>query len=59
VLLVGGRIVGTWEHEAQREATAITCSLFMPATDALHEQVAGEAERLGAFLGTPTTLTFA
>jgi len=59
VVLVGGRIVGTWEHEARREATTITCSLFMPATDALREQVAGEAERLGAFLGTPTTLTFA
>lgn len=59
VVLVGGRIVGTWEHEAQREATAITCSLFVPATDALREQIAGEAERLGAFLGMPTTLMFA
>lgn len=59
VVLVGGRIVGTWEHEAQREATAITCSLFVPATEATREQIAGEAERLGVFLGTPTTLTFA
>jgi hypothetical protein len=56
---VDGRIVGTWEHEAQREATVISCSLFVPATDAAREQIADEAERLGAFLGRPTSLTFA
>lgn len=57
-ILVGGRIVGTWEHEKQRETTAIRFSLFAPVAEAIREQIAAEAERLGAFLATPTALSF-
>ncbi|NTU81905.1 MAG: winged helix DNA-binding domain-containing protein [Chloroflexales bacterium] len=58
-VLVGGRIAGTWEHELRRDTTHVQVTLFAPMDDEVHRHLAAEVERLGAFLGTATALSFA
>jgi Winged helix DNA-binding domain len=59
VVLRGGRIVGTWEHETKGGRTSVTVALFAPADPEVRERIGAEAARLGQFLGTTTNLRFA
>lgn len=59
VLLLGGRIAGTWEHQARDGATHVRVKLFGPGDEALRAAITAEAERLGAFLGAPAALSLA
>jgi hypothetical protein len=58
-VLVGGRIAGTWEQEKRRDTTAVAVKLFDKPAPWVGEQLAAEAERLGAFLGGAVTLSVA
>jgi hypothetical protein len=59
VVLIDGRIAGVWEHDKQRAATALTVDLFAPPDAAIERGVAAEAERLGAFLDSAVSVTYA
>lgn len=52
VVLVDGRIAGTWEAKAAREATELSVRLFEAPTAALLEGLDQEAQRLGTFQST-------
>jgi hypothetical protein len=56
VVLVDGRVAGTWESKVRRSATTASVQMFEQPDAAVQEGIAQEAERLGSFLGTPVTL---
>ncbi|MFO7697765.1 MAG: crosslink repair DNA glycosylase YcaQ family protein, partial [Anaerolineae bacterium] len=56
VVLVDGRVVGTWQSKARRSATMVSVQMFEQPDAAVQEGIAQEAERLGSFLGTPVLL---
>ncbi|MEO8700702.1 MAG: winged helix DNA-binding domain-containing protein [Kofleriaceae bacterium] len=57
VIVLDGRIAGTWKRITKRDRVAITAELFAKPTRAQHAQLAAEAERYGAFVGLPATFT--
>lgn len=56
VVLHGGRIVGTWEHETKGRTTRVAVTTFEPASAGLRAQIEAEAQRLGPQLGTAIEL---
>lgn len=61
VLLVGGRVAGTWTHDLSPKRTRIELSPWRRLTKAEHRAVDAEAARIGAFLapGVPVQLVVA
>jgi hypothetical protein len=57
VLLVDGRMVGTWAHERRGEALGVEVSPWSDPGREVLDAAAGEAERLAAFLGGTLDLT--
>jgi len=53
VVLVDGRIVGTWEHEAGGDGLVVRVAPFAPLGAAESDGVREEAERLATVLGEP------
>ena len=51
IVVVDGRIVGTWRRTLKRTSVSIETSIFTRLTRAERESVARAAERYGAFLG--------
>jgi hypothetical protein len=51
VLLVDGKIAGTWRHERRGARLAVTVEPFAALPARIKKAVAGEAERLAAFTG--------
>jgi hypothetical protein len=51
VVLVDGRIAGTWGHELRRSALAVDVTPFAALAGDVRAGVQAEAERLAAFLG--------
>jgi hypothetical protein len=58
VVLVDGRAVGVWSFERAARGIEVTVQLFGKLAAARRKAVAEEADRLGAFLGTPTAVSF-
>jgi len=58
VLLVNGRIEGTWRHEIQGSPVAVTIEPFHPPAAWVRRAAGQEAERLAAFLGGTLNLTW-
>lgn len=57
VILVNGRIVGTWKRTIGKAAVAIKTNLLTPLTNAETRAVASAAEQYGAFHELPVELT--
>ena len=57
VLLVDGAVAGIWERRKQGKATELRVEAFVELTARQHEQLAAEAERIGAFLGINMALS--
>ena len=56
IVVVAGRVVGTWRRTLGRGVVTIALSLFgKPAPDG-RAQIAAAAERYGAFLGLETKI---
>ena len=53
VLLVNGRMAGTWRHEITGSRVAVVVEPFAPAPAWIRRGAEREAERLAAFLGGP------
>jgi hypothetical protein len=56
IVVVGGRIVGTWKRLLQKDAVAIETNLFSRSTAAAEGAIAAAAHRYGVFLGLPARL---
>ncbi len=59
VMVIDGRIVGTWKRKLEREVVRIELAFFEPPSRAAAAAVAQEAERFGAFLGRPAAISMA
>ena len=59
LLIVDGRLRGTWRRRLGSRATGIEVRLLRPLNRNEARATAAEAERLGAFVGAPVTMTFA
>jgi Winged helix DNA-binding domain len=51
VVLINGRVVGTWKRVAQKSTVHVTANLFRPTTDDESGAIAAAAENYGRFLG--------
>jgi hypothetical protein len=51
VIVIDGRVVGTWKRVAQKSSVHVTASLFRPTTDDESGAIAAAAQRYGRFLG--------
>jgi hypothetical protein len=58
VILVDGMAVGVWEHRKSGGRIDVTAEPFRRLTADQQEQIAGEVDRLGTFLGAPAKLSF-
>ena len=58
VLLVDGRVVGVWSHERRGDAIRVDVEPFQPLRPPVRKALAGEVDRLGAFLGGAPELGF-
>jgi hypothetical protein len=58
VLMVDGELAGVWDHTETRAGLEVDIRPFAPLPEAVADLAAGEAERLGAHLGLPVTVTF-
>ncbi len=56
VVVVDGRIVGSWRRTLDKEAVAIEINPFRPLTKAEQRTVAAAAQRYGEFLGKPIVI---
>lgn len=56
VVLVDGKIAGTWGRTTKKSAVAVTVKLWRPATPAVQRGLAAAVARYGAFLGCTATL---
>lgn len=58
VVLIEGRVVGTWRHVAQQSTVRVTANLFRAATDDESGAIAAAAQRYGRFLGLTAEVEF-
>lgn len=58
VVLLGGRIEGVWEQEKRRDVITVKVEMFSPITTQHKKSIEAEVERLGAFLGATTEVTY-
>lgn len=56
IVVVGGRIVGTWKRSLKKDAVIIETNLFFRQTAAANRAIAAAAHRYSVFLGLPVTL---
>ncbi|MFN8468391.1 MAG: winged helix DNA-binding domain-containing protein [Caldilineaceae bacterium] len=56
VVLVDGRIVGTWKRAIDKRRATVTLRPLRPLEPEEMDAIAAAADRLGAFLGLPVTL---
>jgi len=56
VVVVGGRVAGTWRRTLGRERVTVSLSLFERPGARDQARIAAAAERYGAFLGLETEL---
>jgi hypothetical protein len=59
VLLVNGRMAGTWRHQIKGSRVDVVVEPFLEAPLWVRRAAARESERLAAFLGGALSLTFA
>ena len=59
VVLVDGRAAGIWTHERRGRALEVRVEPFARLVAAQRRAAEAEAERLGAFLGSPVRVSFA
>jgi len=57
VVVVDGRIAGTWSHERAGGRVAVSVTPWGPLSAGIERGIAAEAERLAAFLGADVELT--
>lgn len=57
VVLVNGMAAGVWTHERKGDRLSVTVEPFGRLTAPLKREIAGEADRLGMFLGAPVELS--
>lgn len=58
-LVVRGRVAGVWGYERGKGYLEVTVEPFVKVSAATQKAVAEEADRLGAFLGTPASVAYA
>jgi hypothetical protein len=58
VVVIDGRVVGTWRRVAQKSTVHVTATLFRPATDDESAAIAAAAQRYGWFLGLTADVEF-
>jgi hypothetical protein len=56
VIVIEGRVVGTWKRTLQKNAVVIEADPFYPFTPAQRQVFAAAAQRYAAFLGVPARL---
>lgn len=56
VVVVGGRVVGTWKRELKKDSVVISTNLFAPLKASGRRAVDEAAQRYGEFLGLPAAL---
>jgi hypothetical protein len=56
IVVLGGRVVGTWRREIKRDRVLLSFSLFGPLDSAQSAAVAAAGERYGQFLGLPAAI---
>jgi hypothetical protein len=56
VILVDGRVAGSWRRTPERAGVTIHAALLLPLDTAAHAALGQEAERYGRFLGLPIRL---
>ena len=56
IVVVDGRVVGTWKRTLAKAAVTVTLNLFVRLTKPQQRAVAQAAERFGAFVGLPVVL---
>jgi hypothetical protein len=56
LIVIDGRVVGTWRRTLKKDAVAIETNTFEPLTKAENRAVAQAARQYGAFLDLPVTL---
>jgi hypothetical protein len=59
VVLVDGRVAGTWTHERRGDALRVEVDAFSPLQPKVRKALSGEVERLGAFLDATPELELA
>lgn len=59
LVLVGGRVVGVWKHEAKKAQITITVSPFEPISQHVRAGIEQEAVRLGPYFDAEPVVTFA
>jgi hypothetical protein len=57
MILLDGRIIGTWRRTFQKKAVEVEMSLFEPVGEAGKQAINEAAQRLAAFLEVPVTIT--
>jgi hypothetical protein len=58
VVVVDGRVIGTWKRVAQKATVRVTAYLFRPATEDETAAITAAADRYGRFLGLPADVEF-
>jgi hypothetical protein len=56
IVLVDGKVAGTWGRTAKPKSVAVAVELWRPATTAVQRGLATAVARYGAFVGVPATL---
>ena len=56
LVVLGGRVAGTWRRRTSRPSVAISAELFAPPTASARRGLEAAAERYGRFLGLPASL---
>ncbi|HET7090700.1 MAG TPA: crosslink repair DNA glycosylase YcaQ family protein [Anaerolineae bacterium] len=54
VVLIDGRMEGTWDYDNQHARIVVKVEMFAPPTASIKRGIQTEAKRLGEFLGTET-----
>ncbi|HZB03361.1 MAG TPA: crosslink repair DNA glycosylase YcaQ family protein [Actinomycetota bacterium] len=57
VVLIDGRAAGVWSHERNGGTIEVTVEMLGRPTAAQKKAIAGEADRLGAFLEGPVRVS--
>ncbi len=55
-LVIGGQVAGIWKRTHKQDGVIVEVSPFAPLDNAIHDTLAGAAERYGRFVGLPVTL---
>lgn len=56
IIVIDGRVVGTWKRVFKKEQVVVTCSPFTAFTDAQAEAIDAAAQRYAAFVGKRATV---